>query len=144
MVVAAPAEKSTRKEDEVSAGSEEQGSRPRQKDTVRVVDLADPARGDDANELQGHHLGVGVSIIVVDAPPGGGPRLHRHPYDEVFLIQEGTATFTAGDDVIEVSRGQVVAVPAGVAHKFVNSGTGRLRQVDIHASGRFVTEWLED
>jgi mannose-6-phosphate isomerase-like protein (cupin superfamily) len=34
-------------------------------------------------------------------------------------------------------------VPAGVAHKFVNSGAGRLRQVDIYASDRFVTEWLE-
>ena len=60
------------------------------------------------------------------------------------MVQEGSATFTAGKDVIEVNCGQVVVVPAGVPHKFVNSGTGRLRQVDIHASGRFVTEWLED
>lgn len=82
-------------------------------------------------------------MIVVNVPPGGGPSLHRHPYEEVFLVQEGTATFTAGDDMIEVGGGQVVVVPAGVAHKFVNSGTGRLRQVDIHASERFVTEWLE-
>ncbi len=58
-------------------------------------------------------------------------------------MQEGTATFTAGNDVIEVRAGQVVVVPAGVAHKFVNSGTGRLRQVDIHASEKFVTQWLE-
>ena len=36
-----------------------------------------------------------------------------------------------------------MVVPAGVAHKFTNSGTGRLRQVDMHASERFVTEWLE-
>jgi mannose-6-phosphate isomerase-like protein (cupin superfamily) len=35
-------------------------------------------------------------------------------------------------------------VPAGVPHKFVNTGAGRLRQIDIHASERFVTEWLED
>jgi len=70
--------------------------------------------------------------------------LHRHPYEEVFLVQEGTATFTAGDETIEVSGGQVVVVPAGVAHGFVNSGSGRLRQVDMHASERFVTEWLED
>ena len=86
---------------------------------------------------------IGVSVIVVDAPPGGGPRLHRHPYEEVFVVQEGSATFTAGDDVIEATSGQVVVVPAGVAHKFVNSGAGRLRQVDIHASDHFVTEWLE-
>ena len=60
------------------------------------------------------------------------------------MVQEGTATFTAGDEIIEARGGQVVVVPAGLAHKFVNSGTGRLRQIDIHASERFITEWLED
>jgi mannose-6-phosphate isomerase-like protein (cupin superfamily) len=70
--------------------------------------------------------------------------LHRHPYEEVFIVQEGTATFTAGDETVEVKGGQVIVVPAGVAHKFVNSGEERLRQVDIHASERFVTEWLEN
>jgi len=59
------------------------------------------------------------------------------------VVQGGTATFTAGDEIIEARGGQVVVVPAGLAHKFVNSGTGRLRQIDIHASERFVTEWLE-
>jgi mannose-6-phosphate isomerase-like protein (cupin superfamily) len=85
-----------------------------------------------------------VPLIVIDAPPGSGPKLHRHPYEEVFIVQEGSVTFTAGDDLIEASGGQVVVAPAGVPHKFVNSGAGRLRQVDIHASERFITEWLED
>ena len=111
--------------------------------SARVVDLGDPERGDDPGEFQGRHLDANVSIIVVDAPPGGGPKLHRHPYEEVFVVQEGTATFTAGDEKIEVTSGQVVVVPAGVPHKFVNSGSGRLRQVDVHASDRFITEWLE-
>jgi mannose-6-phosphate isomerase-like protein (cupin superfamily) len=110
---------------------------------TRVLDIADPARGKEAGEFQGRLLGASVSVLVVDAPPGGGPRLHRHPYEEVFVVQEGNATFTAGEETIEVSGGQVVVVPGGVAHKFVNSGDGRLRQVDIHASDRFVTEWLE-
>ena len=109
---------------------------------MTVLDIADPARGEEAGEFQGRLLGASVSVIVVDAP-GGVPRLHRHPYEEVFVVQEGSATFTAGDEVIEVKGGQVVVVPAGVAHKFVNSGDGRLRQVDIHASDHFVTEWLE-
>jgi mannose-6-phosphate isomerase-like protein (cupin superfamily) len=112
--------------------------------TTHILDLADPERGDDANEFQGYHHHAKVSFIVVDAPPGGGPKLHRHPYEEVFLVQEGMATFTAGEETLEVKGGQVVVVPAGVAHRFVNSGAGRLRQVDIHASERFVTEWLED
>jgi len=82
--------------------------------------------------------------MVVDAPPGSGPKLHKHPYEEVFVVQEGNVTFTAGEEVIEARGGQVVVVPAGVFHKFVNSGAGRLRQIDIHASERFITEWLED
>jgi mannose-6-phosphate isomerase-like protein (cupin superfamily) len=59
-------------------------------------------------------------------------------------VQERIATFTAGDETVEVKGGQVVVVLAGAAHKFVNSGEERLRQVDIHASERFVTEWLEN
>jgi mannose-6-phosphate isomerase-like protein (cupin superfamily) len=110
---------------------------------TRLLDIADPARGEEAGEFQGRLFGASVSVIVVDAPPGGGPRLHRHPYEEVFVVQEGSATFTAGDDIIEATGGQVVVVPAGVAHKFVNSGTTLLRQVDINASDHFVTEGLE-
>ena len=51
-------------------------------------------------------------------------------------MQEGEVTFTVGDDTIQATGGQVVVAPAGVPHKFVNSGTGTLRQVDIHPSGR--------
>jgi mannose-6-phosphate isomerase-like protein (cupin superfamily) len=112
---------------------------------TRIIDIADLARGETAYEFEGHLYGdTGVSFIVVDAPPGSGLKLHRHPYEEVFVVQEGSATFTAGDEVIEAGGGQVVVVPAGVPHKFVNSGTGRLWQIDIHASERFITEWLED
>jgi hypothetical protein len=35
-------------------------------------------------------------------------------------------------------------VPAGVPHKFVNSGTGRTRHIDIHTSRRMTTEWLAE
>lgn len=112
---------------------------------THIIDVADLAHSETSYEFEGHHHGdTSVSFIVVDAPPGSGPKLHKHPYEEVFVVQEGTVTFTAGDEVIEARGGQVVVVPAGVPHKFVNSGAGRLRQVDIHASERFITEWLED
>jgi mannose-6-phosphate isomerase-like protein (cupin superfamily) len=100
--------------------------------------------GEFAHEFEVHPHGAGVSFIVVDAPPGSDPKLHRCPYGEVFVLQEGTATFTAGDDVVEARGGQAVVVPAGVPHKFVNAGPGRLRQIDIHARNRFTTAWLED
>ena len=60
-----------------------------------------------------------------------------HPYEKVFVTLEGEATFTVGEDTREVSAGhQIVVAPANVPHKFVNSGNGPLRQVDIHPSGR--------
>jgi mannose-6-phosphate isomerase-like protein (cupin superfamily) len=123
--------------------SGDRGKIDRDTGRARIIDLSDPGYGEDRNEVQGYNHNAAVSIIVVDAPPGGGPKLHRHPYEEVFVIQEGTVTFTAGDGTINANGGQVVVVPAGVAHKFVNTGEDRLRQVDIHASDRFVTEWLE-
>ena len=32
--------------------------------------------------------------------------------------------------------------PAGAAHRFVNTGDGPLKQIDIHVSPSFSTEWL--
>jgi mannose-6-phosphate isomerase-like protein (cupin superfamily) len=62
----------------------------------------------------------------------------------VFIIQEGSATYTIGATTLEATAGQIAIVPAGTLHKFVNSGPGRLRQADIHHSPRFITEWLEN
>jgi mannose-6-phosphate isomerase-like protein (cupin superfamily) len=96
------------------------------------------------SELQGYEAGgVSASLIFVDNRPGKGPRLHRHPYHELFILVEEQSTFTVGSETREVGAGQIVVVRPGVAHKFVNSGTGRPRQIDIHASPRFITEWLE-
>jgi hypothetical protein len=63
---------------------------------TRVVGLdALPATA-TAGELVGaDHGGVGVCLIFVDAPPGHGPSLHRRPYEEIFVLQEGEATFVA-------------------------------------------------
>ena len=96
-----------------------------------------------ARELVGaDHGGVGVCVIFVDAPPGGGPRLHKHLYEELFILLEGEATFVAGEEEIQAGAGDVVIVPADTAHAFTNSGDGRLRQIDIHVNPSFSTEWL--
>ena len=86
--------------------------------------------------------GVGACIIFVEAPPGGGPKLHRHPYVELLIVIEGAATFDDGTSKREVCTGEMAVVDAQQAHGFVNNGTGVLRQVDIHLSPRFITEWL--
>ncbi len=104
---------------------------------THIIAKEELPHGTIAHKFEGHHYGdVGVSFFLVDCPPGGGAVLHTHPYEEVFVTLEGEATFTVGEATIEVSAGQIVVAPAGVPHKFVNTGSGPLRQVDIHPSGR--------
>ncbi|HEX2348102.1 MAG TPA: cupin domain-containing protein [Ktedonobacterales bacterium] len=54
------------------------------------------------------------------------------------------ARYTVGEATLEAEAGQIIVVPPNTPHKFANLGPGRLRQVDIHVSERFITEWLED
>ncbi len=89
------------------------------------------------------HGDAGVSFFLVDAAAGRGPSLHTHDYAEVFIVLEGQATFRGAGGEREVGAGSIVVVPAGEPHGFKASGEGS-RQVNIHASPRFVTEWLEE
>lgn len=96
-------------------------------------------------EFEGiHHQATEVSFIWVDMPPGGTVRLHKHPYKEIFIIQEGVATFNVGETTLEARAGQIIIVPANVAHKFRNLSDRQLKQIDIHLNKEFITEWLEN
>jgi mannose-6-phosphate isomerase-like protein (cupin superfamily) len=108
-----------------------------------VVDDAQLQHFASTHEFVGEDHGTDISFILVDMPAGDGVRLHLHPYQEVFIVQEGRATYRVGSETIEVTAPRTLIVPAGIAHGFRNSGDGRLKQVDIHVSPRFITEWLE-
>ena len=96
-------------------------------------------------EFQGiQYQATNVSFIWVDMPPGGTIRLHKHPYEEIFIIQEGVATFTVGLATLSAYSGQIIIVPAEVPHKFMNLSDKQLKQIDIHVNKQFITDWLED
>jgi quercetin dioxygenase-like cupin family protein len=96
-----------------------------------------------AHEMVGEDHGSGLTILFVDAPPGRGPSLHRHPYEELFIVQEGEARFRTGDEERTVRGGDIVVIPPNTPHAFTNTGDGPLRQIDIHLAPSFSTEWLE-
>jgi quercetin dioxygenase-like cupin family protein len=111
----------------------------------RVVNEDELPNSGSTSEFEGYLYGdTEVSFILVDMQPGEGVRLHQHPYQEIFLLQEGVATYTVGTTTLEARAGQIIIAEAYTPHKFVNSGEGKLRQVDIHLSKRFITQWLED
>lgn len=108
-----------------------------------IIPLDDLPHEKHSHELVGAEYGeVPFSVILVHAGPGIGPKLHRHPYPEVFIIESGRAAFQVGREQLEVAAGTVVVSPSGEAHGFVNVGTEELRLVAIHGAGRFDTEWL--
>jgi quercetin dioxygenase-like cupin family protein len=91
-----------------------------------------------SSEFVGEDHGAPVSAYVVNAKPGQGPPLHTHPYVEIAFTIEGTALITVGGEEREVTAGGIVVIPANTPHRFVNSGNTGLRQIDIHASPRFI------
>jgi len=104
--------------------------------------LEDPAGF--AGQVEGRDGGSGVSIIKESTDVvGSGPRLHRHPYRETFVILRGRARFTIGEQLRDGAAGDVVVVAPRTPHKFAVLGPGVYEAVHIHESDRFITEWLE-
>jgi len=112
---------------------------------THIVDRDELPNNGSVYKFEGHLYGdANVSFFLSGTAPGKGPDLHKHPYEEVFVVQEGELTFTVGDETIDARGGQIVVVPAGVPHKFVNSGAGRAEHIDIHSSSHMATNWLKE
>jgi quercetin dioxygenase-like cupin family protein len=101
--------------------------------------LAESRRG-VARLARGQDVGTGVTLIrYVTEIVGEGPKLHIHPYDEIFTITEGRARFTVGAQTIDAQAGDIVLGPANIPHGYQNLGPGRLDSLDIHLS----PEWIQ-
>ncbi len=107
----------------------------------QTIWTSDPARW--TGEFEGAGLQSGVSIIFTRLDQvGEGAALHRHPYAETFIVRRGTVAFTDGISRFEAASGQIVVVPAGMAHSFAAT-SDEAEMIDIHASPTFITEWLQ-
>ncbi|TIW02875.1 MAG: cupin domain-containing protein, partial [Mesorhizobium sp.] len=63
-------------------------------------------------ELQCGQFGANSCLIFnYQEKIGAGPRLHKHPYAEIFVIRSGTGLFTIGDQEIRATAGQILIVP---------------------------------
>ena len=70
-----------------------------------------------------------LSIFEDSNEPDAGPPLHvHHDAEEIFAILAGRYRFQCGDDVTDAAPGDVVLVPRGTPHTYLNTGdgTGRL------------------
>lgn len=78
-------------------------------------------------DLQRHDLSVAGREAVqvrIDIAPGVTAPWHRHPGEEVIYVVEGTLEYQLEHQKpVTVKAGEVLFVPAGVAHKARNPGT---------------------
>jgi mannose-6-phosphate isomerase-like protein (cupin superfamily) len=107
-----------------------------------IQDTELPGNDTSRTFLGRDHGAVPISFFIQASPPGHGPKPHRHPYAEVFVLHEGSGSFLAGEETIEASGGSVVVVPAGEIHGFTASGSGPLRMTCIHTNDEMITEWV--
>ena len=75
-------------------------------------------------------------------PPGRTVELHVHPYPETFVLLEGRARWTAGEETVELDAGNLLVVPPNTPHGFRNTGEHPLLVVSIHESGTLEQTFL--
>ncbi|HEY9228814.1 MAG TPA: cupin domain-containing protein [Gemmatimonadaceae bacterium] len=105
---------------------------------IRQEDL--PFVGMSHQFIGAEQADVGISVYLVNAPPGRGAPPHRHPYDEIAFIREGHVRWTVDGESRDGTAGDILVVKAGQIHSFTNIGDTPLIQLDVHVNPRFVQE----
>jgi mannose-6-phosphate isomerase-like protein (cupin superfamily) len=97
------------------------------------VDIVQLARGNDAFRREvatGEHS----QVVVMTIPAGGeiGEEVHEEN-DQLLVFVEGEGEAVLDGRTSRVTPNDLVLVPAGTRHNFVNTGDGPLRLVTVYA-----------
>ena len=89
-----------------------------------------------ARRFEGADHDAPISFFLSHVQPGDGPKLHRHPYTEIFVVNEGVSRFTVGDDECRawsISRATPAQLAAGEIHSDIQRGFIRAEVVAYDA-----------
>ena len=81
--------------------------------------------------VKGEHTDGRFCVIDMHIPPEGGPPLHRHDFEETFILLEGEMEATFRGSKLIVRAGETLNVPANAPHQFHNSFAGPVRMLCI-------------
>lgn len=100
--------------------------------------------------IAGRHLFEGaafgltqLTLVVGVSVPGQGVPFHSHDCEELIIVHTGRGTYTVGDVTAEAGGGEVVIIPAGVPHRWVNHTEEPLVHTAVFPTDRFALEELE-
>lgn len=85
-------------------------------------------------------------LIDMHVPPGGGPPLHRHDFEEMFHIIEGEIEFTFRGQRFTARAGDTINIPARSPHHFTNVSDRDARMLAMTAPAgieEFFSLWGE-
>jgi quercetin dioxygenase-like cupin family protein len=60
-------------------------------------------------------------LIDMLIPPGGGPPLHRHDFEESFTLLEGKIEAVFRSQKMVLRAGETISIPANAPHSFTNT-----------------------
>ncbi len=79
----------------------------------------------------------GVTVGTALIEPGAENPLHIHPNcAEIILFLAGNVEHAVGPDTVELAMGDMLIVPAGMAHNARNVGSEPVEMIVIYNAGR--------
>ena len=109
---------------------------------MKIIDVDRlKASGGEVAIFHGFEQGANVSLFIVHFSPGNGPKKHRHPYEEIFLLLDGEIEATIDGQPQTIGKDQIAVVPAGTWHEFKVCSEGPVAMVNIHPVPKMITEW---
>ena len=108
-------------------------------DLKRTLKLAQPEKlphiglvGDTYTvTVSGEDTNGRFCVVDMHIPPGGGPGLHRHDFEETFILMEGEVEATFRGEKSTVRAGETLHIPANAPHKFHNASSRPVRLICI-------------
>jgi quercetin dioxygenase-like cupin family protein len=91
--------------------------------------------------LRGDHSGGQLSLTVIVVPPGAGPPLHTHDFDEAFYMLDGELTFQVDEAVVTRAAGESSFAPRNVPHALANQTDAPARYLLICSPAGFERHW---
>ena len=109
---------------------------------MKIVDIKTmKSPNGDAATFQGFEHGANVSFFVVEFSLGKGPKKHRHPYEETFIILDGEIEVIVDGEIQRLGSDIIAIIPAHTWHEFKNRSERATRLVNIHPVPKMITEW---
>ena len=75
--------------------------------------------------------GKNCMMVLNKLLPSSRPKLHQHPHEQLAYIVEGTGRFVLGDEVLDMSAGDIILIPPDVPHSLEVTSKQPVLNLDV-------------